>query len=256
MGLFEHQLDRAVVIQAAPETVFRYFTDSARWAKWWGAGSTIDAQPGGRVYIRHPNGIEMSGEVLEVSAPRRIVFTYGFESGKPIPPGASRVTILLTPDAAGTRLRLTHEFDDAAVRDHHVQGWRFQLSLFGNVVSDEVNAGAEAIVDGWFDAWAITDAGARDAAFQQIAVAGLQFRDRYSLLDSLEEVSAHAAAAQMYMPGIRMHRTGGIRHCQGTVLAEWVAAAADGKQVMSGTNVFTLGADGRIQSATGLANHS
>ena len=90
-----HRLDRTVVIHASPETVFRFFTDSARWATWWGAGSTIDPRPGGKVYIRHPGAVEVLGEVLEIRPPERIAFTYGFASGKPMPPGASRVTIRL-----------------------------------------------------------------------------------------------------------------------------------------------------------------
>src|SRR6202043_2187402 len=101
-----YDLERTVVIKAKPETVFRFFTDSARWASWWGAGSTIDAQPGGKVYIRHPNAVEALGEVLEVRPPERIVFSYGFVSGKPMPPGSSRVTIRLEPDEDGTRLHL------------------------------------------------------------------------------------------------------------------------------------------------------
>ena len=125
-----HKLDRTVVIVARPESVFRFFTDSVRWASWWGAGSTIDATPGGKVCIRHPNGIEASGEVLELNPPERFVFTYGFASGKPMAPGSSRVTISLAPDASGTRLELVHEFAEASPRDEHVQGWRFQLSLF------------------------------------------------------------------------------------------------------------------------------
>src|SRR5579863_8384259 len=112
-----YQLDRTVVIKAKPETVFRFFTDSARWAGWWGAGSTIDAKLGGKVYIRHPNGVETLGEVLEVRPPEQIVFTYGFASGNPIPPGSSRVTIRLDPDAGGTRLHLRHEFAESAPRD-------------------------------------------------------------------------------------------------------------------------------------------
>jgi len=55
--------------------VFGYFTDSAHWAAWWGAGSTIDARAGGRVLIRYPNGVQVSGEVIEVAEPERIVFT-------------------------------------------------------------------------------------------------------------------------------------------------------------------------------------
>jgi hypothetical protein len=32
--------------------------------------------------IRHPNGVEASGEVLEVLRPERIVFTYGYATGQ------------------------------------------------------------------------------------------------------------------------------------------------------------------------------
>src|SRR5581483_8475051 len=105
-----HHLDRSVLISAPPETVFRFFQESPKWAKWWGAGSTIDPRPGGKVYIRHPNGIETVGEVLEIDAPQRLVFTYGYASGNPIPAGGSRVTITLREDGDGTRLHLYHEF--------------------------------------------------------------------------------------------------------------------------------------------------
>ena len=43
-----HHLDRAVVIEAPQEVVFRYFTDEKRWAAWWGTGSTIDPRPAAR----------------------------------------------------------------------------------------------------------------------------------------------------------------------------------------------------------------
>ena len=249
-----YRLDRTVVIQAAPETVFRFFTDSARWASWWGAGSTIDAQPGGKVRILNPGQIEVTGEVLEVRPPDLIAFTYGFTSGKPIPPGASRVTIRLEPAARGTRVNLTHEFPEAAARDEHVQGWRFQLSLFSNIVTNEVYANAPALVDAWFAAWIIPEDTAREAALAAIVTPGIQFRDRYSLLDGIADLTAHTGAAQKFMSGIRMQRQGNVRHCQGTVLADWIAAGPDGKPLMQGTNVFVLGPDARIESVTGLSN--
>lgn len=59
-----HRLERSVLIQADARTVFRFFTDSARWARWWGAGSSIEPRPGGRVSICYPNGARASGEVL------------------------------------------------------------------------------------------------------------------------------------------------------------------------------------------------
>ncbi|MGE5243408.1 MAG: SRPBCC domain-containing protein [Betaproteobacteria bacterium] len=247
-------VDRTVVIQAAPDIVFRYFTDSARWAAWWGQGSTIDARPGGRMHIRYPDGTEAAGEVIEIVAPERFVFTYGYTSGTPIAPGGSQVTIRLEPFGRGTRLRLAHEFADEAIRDHHVQGWRFQLSLFCNVVADEVHAGAAAAVDAWFDAWAETDAGARERVLARIASPGVRFRDRFSNIEGAGELLSHIAAAQRFMPGIRMQRSGDVRHCQGTVLTEWTARADDGRERARGINVFDFDPDGRIQSVVGFMN--
>jgi uncharacterized protein YndB with AHSA1/START domain len=247
-----HRLERSVLIQAAPETVFRFFQDSARWARWWGAGSTIDPRPGGKVYIRHPNGIETVGEVVEIDPPERLVFTYGYAGGNPIPPGASRVTIHLAPDPAGTRLILLHEFADAAVRDDHVQGWRFQLSLFANVVADEQFANAAEMVDAWFDAWVIADPTAREAAFAALAAPSIAFRDRYSLLNGMADLLAHVAASQRFMPGIRMTRTAPVRHCQGVALADWAAKRPDGNVVGAGANIFVFGPDRKLTSVTGM----
>jgi uncharacterized protein YndB with AHSA1/START domain len=249
-----YNLDRTVTIEAPRELVFRYFTDSPRWAAWWGAGSSIEARPGGKVYIRHPNGIEVVGEVLEVFSPERIVFTYGFAGGKPIPPGASRVTIELAEERAGTRLHLTHEFAEAATRDEHVQGWRFQLSLFANVVANELHSGAGGIVDAWFEAWAEPDDARRAELLHRIATQDVRFRDQYSLLDGIPDLTAHISASLRFMPGIRLQRQGEVRHCQGTVLADWIVLMGDGQRRASGTNVFQLGAGGRITAVTGIWN--
>lgn len=252
MTALPYTLDRELVIGATPEIVFRFFTDSPRWAAWWGAGSTIEARPGGRVYIRHPDGTEASGEILELAPPERFVFSYGFASGKPIPPGSSRVTITLAETADGTRLSLTHELPDAAARDEHVQGWRFQLSLFANIVANEVNAGAADAVDAWFRAWSITDAGERERVLAGIADAGVRFRDRFSRLDGISDLVPHIGAAQRFMPEMRLERKGNVRHCQGTVLADWTATGPDGQERGHGTNVYRFNAVGRIVDVTGM----
>jgi uncharacterized protein YndB with AHSA1/START domain len=254
MPALAHRLDRTVIVNAPREAVFRYFTDSARWANWWGAGSTIESRPGGKIYIRYPEGTEVAGEVLEVKAPERIVFTYGYVSGNPIPPGGSRVTIQLAADRGATRLTLTHELADAAIRDQHIQGWRYQLSLFSNVVADKINAGAAAAIDAWFDAWAEPDAAARETALGAIAASDISFHDRYSNIHTLVELFPHIAAAQHFMPGMRTKRSGDVRHCQGTVLADFVIVGPDGAERASGTNVFVFGPGGRIESATGFMN--
>jgi uncharacterized protein YndB with AHSA1/START domain len=246
-----HVLDRTVLIEAELETVFRFFTDSTRWAAWWGAGSTIDGRRGGRFLIRMPGGVEASGTVLDIDPPRTLVLSYGYVSGKPIPPDASRVTIRLVPEGDATRLHLAHEFADSAVRDEHVQGWRFQLSLFGNVIADEMYARSAEHVDAWFEAWSNPDADARAAALARIAASHVRFRDRFSAIEGSDDLLAHLAAAQRFMPGMRMSRESEVRHCQGMVLADWIARASDGAERGRGTNVFVF-ANGKIESVTGF----
>ena len=248
-----HTLERTVIIEAPPDTVFRYFTDSSRWASWWGAGSTIDPQPGGAVYMRH-RGAEISGEVVEIAAGSRIVFTYGYANGQPIGPGESRVTIEVRPCPAGTELRLSHAFAEPAARDLHIQGWRFQLSIFANVVANEIHANAEAITDAWYRVWTLADAAERDRALASIAAPTIEFRDQYSLLSGFEDLSAHIAAALRFMPGFTLRRKATARHCQGTVLADWAATGPDGAERMAGTSVFRLNAEGKIVSAVSVAN--
>jgi uncharacterized protein YndB with AHSA1/START domain len=247
-----HRLDRSLVIHARPATVFGFFTSTPDWAAWWGAGSTIDPRPGGRVLIRHPNGIEVSGEVLELQAPERLVFTYGYASGTPIPPAGSRVTIRLDSHPSGTLLQLTHEFAEVKSRDEHVQGWRFQLSLFTNAIANKLAASAADTVDRWFAAWSEPDAAAREQTLAAIGTPDIHFRDRFSAIEGDEDLREHLAAVHRFMPGMRLSRRGDIRHCQWHVLADWVALGADGQERGRGTNLFVLDADGRIQEVTGF----
>lgn len=251
-----YQLDRVITIEATPDTVFSFFTDSARWARWWGSGSVIDPRPGGRMLIRHANGIEVAGEVLEIVPSRRIVFTYGYASGAAIPVGGSKVTIDVQPAGGGTRLRLTHDFAEQAPRDQHIQGWRYQLALFANVVTDTLHEGAPTLVDRWFAAWNDADPIRRRESLEAIVTEDVQFKDRFGLTGGVEELLGHIAAIHQFMPGLRLERQGDARHCQGLVLAEWAALGQEGDVKARGTNAYVLSADGRIAAVTGFwSNH-
>lgn len=252
MTTLAHRLERTLVVPARVETTFTYFADSGRWAAWWGAGSSIDARPGGQMRIRHANGVEVTGEILEVVVPARVAFTYGYATGTPIPPGGSRVTVSLDAHADGTRLTLRHELADEAIRNEHVQGWRFQLSLLANVIANDAAADAETIVDRWFATWSEPDAARRDEALDAIASSGLRFEDRFSRMAGVDEVRAHLAAVHRFMPGMRLERQGPIRHCQWHVLADWIAVGKDGQERGRGTNLFVLDQDGRIAAVTGF----
>jgi uncharacterized protein YndB with AHSA1/START domain len=246
------RLERTLIIRARRETVFRFFTDPARWASWWGQGSTIDPRPGGRVIIKYSTAVEARGEVIEIAPPERLTFTYGYASGTPLAPGASLVSIRLEVDRADTRLHLTHDFSDAAARDEHVQGWRYQLSLFANVVSNEIHADATAIIDAWLAGWSQADASARKATLLRIAEPGVRFRDRFSTVHGLDDLDVHLDAAQRFMPGLQMKRQGDVRQCQGVALADWIVRASDDQERARGTSVFVFNSDGLIESVTGL----
>jgi uncharacterized protein YndB with AHSA1/START domain len=252
MTTLDHVLDRTVTIAARRETVFRYFTDSERFAAWWGAGSRIDPRPGGKVHISFPGDVVGGGEVVEIAPVERIVFTYGFASGRPIAMGASLVTITLAETPRGTVLRLRHELPTAEARDEHVQGWRYQLAVFANVVAKEAHAGAAALADRFFACWAEPDAAKRRAELLAVATEDVAFRDPYSCTSGVDDLNAHIGAARRFMPGVVLERVGEARQCQGTALVEWAVKAGDDSPRAKGTNVFELAPDGRLARVTGI----
>ena len=252
MGDLSFELERAVTVRATRATVFRYFTDSERFAAWWGAGSRVDPRAGGEVYIRYPNGVEVAGEVVELAEPDRIVLTYGYASGRPFGPGASLVTVAVADGRDGAVLTLRHACAAAAARDQHVPGWRYQLAVLAIVAAREQHAGVEAIADRFLAVWSETDAAARRAGLAAIAVDDLSFRDEWAATEGIDDLVAHIGAAQQHMPGVKLERDGPVRHCQGTALADWVVRGRDGAVSRRGTNVLELAPDGRLAGVVGL----
>lgn len=249
----EHSLQHSVSIRAQRATVFRYFTDPERFARWWGAGSHIDARPGGAVRICYPDRTVALGKIVELVDGERIVFTYGYEDpAKPVAPGGSLVTVTLHDEPSGTRVDLRHDLANAKVRDHHLPGWRYQMALFANVVAAEQQAGAAKMVDRYFACWAQTDAAARRAALAACTTADVGFRDAYGCVTGRDQLDAHISAVQMHMAGTALGRHGEPRQCQGTALVDWRATAADGVPRGQGTNVFELAPDGRIAGVVGF----
>jgi len=248
MTSLPHRLDRTVVIHGEPEIVFRFFQDSEKWASWWGAGSAIESRPHGRVLIRNSEGVDVVGEVLELEPPEKIVFSYGFLDRRAERAGDSRVTICLEPLGRSTRLHLTHEFNDSTARDEHVQGWRFQLSVFANVVANEVHADVGQAIDGWFSAWSVVDSHARREAFARVATEDVGLRDRFSVIDGLDDLVAHTAAYQRLFRGLRFERKGSVRHCQGIVLTDWIMHFDEGASHLSGTGCFTFNTGNQIEA--------
>jgi len=150
--------------------------------------------------------------------------------------------------------RWEDEFADDGACNQHVQGWRYQMAVFANVTANEMFSGADALVDAWFDAWSDPDSVTREASLDRVASPDIAFKDQFSLVTGLEDLRPHLAAVHRFMPGLRLSRDGAVRHCQGTVLADWVARDAEGQKRGSGSNVFQLDASGRIRAVTGFWN--
>ncbi len=248
-----HSLDRTVVIRAPRATVFRFFTDSARFAQWWGPGSTIAPEVGGEIVIRYPNRIVARGRVTVFELDRRIAFTYGYENSHPeLPPGRSLVTVQLDDDAEGTRLSFHHAFETATLRDLHVAGWRHHLAVFANVVADAHHAAAAARVEEWFGAWAETDAVKRRELLRACTIDDVTLHDAHACCRGRDDLDGHIANFHVHVPGMRMQLDGAPRHCQGTLLVGWNVTDSGGAARGSGASVVRLAADGRIAGVVGF----
>jgi uncharacterized protein YndB with AHSA1/START domain len=239
--------------------VFRYFTDSERFARWWGAGSSIEPSPGGRVRIRYPNAVVVTGEVVAIEPPRRIVFTYAYgenggheDAARNDRGDATLVTVALDAVPDGTRVRLRHEFSSEKVRNQHVQGWRYQLAMFSRVVSEEAQAAAAERVDAFLRAWGEPDAAERRALLRSCAAEGIAFRDAFSATEGIEELLANLEAVRMHMPGMSLARAGDVRLAHGTALVAWTARREGGEEAGRGENVVDFDADGRIARVVGF----
>ncbi len=75
---------------------------------------------------------------------------------------------------------------------------------------------------------------------------------RVEVVAAGDDLDAHLAAYQRFMPGLRLERVGEVRQCQGAALVDWVARGADGTERGRGTSAFELAPDGRIGRVTGF----
>ncbi|HET6792605.1 MAG TPA: SRPBCC domain-containing protein [Actinomycetota bacterium] len=122
-------------IDAAPEAIFPFLTDPQKIVRWKGVDATVEASPGG-VYRVNVTGVKHAvGEYLEVDAPNRVVFTWGWEGDEQLPPGSSTVTIELISDGDGTIVRLTHSGLPEGADAAQLQGWEHFLPRLAIVAS-------------------------------------------------------------------------------------------------------------------------
>ena len=121
-------IERVVVIEARPETIFPFFTDPDLYSQWGGV-ATLDPRPGG-IFRSAVNAAHIArGEFVAVEPPHRVVFTWGWEAeDSAVPPGASTVEVTLTPQGEQTTLRLVHrDLPSPELATSHTVGWDHYL---------------------------------------------------------------------------------------------------------------------------------
>jgi uncharacterized protein YndB with AHSA1/START domain len=112
------------MIEAPPEHVFEFLVDPDLLIRWLGISAHLDPVPGGEFRFEIAPGEWCSGVYLEVDPPKRVVLTWGWESGRiQAPPGSSRVEIDLHPEGEGTRLVLLHHGLSGDALRLHADGW-------------------------------------------------------------------------------------------------------------------------------------
>ncbi len=122
---------REIWVAAKPDTVFPFLTDASKITEWMGESAEIDPRPGGKFRVAvHHNSIA-SGEMIEIDRPKRVVFSWGWEGGEIVPPGASTVEVTLTDENDGTRVRLVHRGLSGEPAKQHGIGWAHYLERLG-----------------------------------------------------------------------------------------------------------------------------
>jgi uncharacterized protein YndB with AHSA1/START domain len=120
-------------IATTPEKVFAAITKPEIARRYWGHENVSSWSPGDRwEHVRDDEArpVEIIGEVVEVSAPNRLVMTWAAPSQAANPESYSRVTFEIEPHANGVRLTVTHDALEAGsgMANGVSKGWPLVLS--------------------------------------------------------------------------------------------------------------------------------
>ncbi|MCK6456194.1 MAG: SRPBCC domain-containing protein [Phycisphaerae bacterium] len=255
MSVGGESLELCVQIAARPEVVFRFLSDATGFAAWMGDGAMIEPVVGGAVRVKYPHGPVAVGRVLELTPPRRAVYSWGYESGpSAVKPESSTLTITLTGNEEGTLVTLRHDgLPSEAERIGHTAGWRHYLAMMSTAAHRDAMADRlDSVVDAYVSAWAEPDAARRLTILQRCWAEDGRFRDAFGCVDGREALTAHIGNAIRMTGGARLERAGAIQQVHSFGRFAWRAVRPDGTVLASGVNCVEFNAAGQIAAMVGF----
>ena len=135
--------DKSVFVPVPPDEAFALVTEPERLRRWQAVAARVDLRAGGDYRWTIVPGHTAAGTVTEVDPGRRVVLSWGWTGDDSLPPGASTVTISLTPGDGGTFVRLVHEGLTEEQVVGHTEGWDHYLDRLVAAAADG-DAGPDA----------------------------------------------------------------------------------------------------------------
>lgn len=135
--------DKTIHLPVGADEAFALITEPERLRRWQTVAARVDLRIGGEYRWTVTPGHHASGTFQEIEPGKRVVFTWGWESGMDLAPGASTVTITLEPDAEGTSLRLVHDGLTPEQTAAHAEGWNHYLGRLIAETSTTAGAGPD-----------------------------------------------------------------------------------------------------------------
>jgi uncharacterized protein YndB with AHSA1/START domain len=134
-------LEREIAIAAKPETVWEFLVDPEKAIRWMGTDATFELWPGGLYRVDVVPGNTAVGKFVEIDPPRRLVYTWGWESGpgSSVPQGSTTVEFDLTESNGGsTLLRFRHsDLPSSKSAESHGRGWDHYFERLAMVAAGE-----------------------------------------------------------------------------------------------------------------------
>jgi uncharacterized protein YndB with AHSA1/START domain len=128
------------LVKASPTQIYNAFTNATALREWLCDVSTVDAHPGGRLYLAWNGGYYTCGEYIKLETDKRIAFTWCGRKE----PGVSQVDITLKPANGNTQVILVHSLPGSGeewtgVIKELQSGWKESLENLASVLGTGVD---------------------------------------------------------------------------------------------------------------------